>query len=412
MSERPVCVDLFAGAGGLSLGFEQAGFDVACAVEFDPVHCAVHKYNFPDTAVICDSVANVDGSRIRRESGIGSRKVSVVFGGSPCQGFSMIGKRSLDDPRNSLVLDFVRLVVELGADYFVLENVKGLSVGKHRKFLDELVGEFTDKGYEVLLPWKILNASWFGVPQSRERLFIVGARKGLALPSYPAAVTSPAKGKTPDATLPKGPTVADALFDLPDAENFSELLSGDQVKASFGEMSDYVRRLRGLQDDPADFSHPRIWDPTLLTSSARSNHTDLTRSRFAAAEPGRNEPVSRFLKLDPEGLCNTLRAGTGKDRGAYTAARPIHPVHARCITVREMARLHSYPDWFRFNHTKWSGAREVGNSVPPLLARAVGSSIAKAMGYSPVRPAKPLALGDESLLKHTEGSASEALAAA
>ncbi|MTH95314.1 DNA cytosine methyltransferase [Roseibium sp. RKSG952] len=410
MSSRPVCVDLFAGAGGLSLGFEQAGFDVACAVELDPVHCAVHKYNFPETAIICGSVSDVDGAQIRERSGIGFRKVSVVFGGSPCQGFSMIGKRSLDDPRNSLVMDFVRIVVDLQADYFVLENVKGLTVGKHKEFLNELVSEFTKNDYEVVLPWKVLNAAWFGVPQKRERLFIIGARKGLKLPSYPEPLTSPAKGKVPDASLPKGPTVSDAISDLPDAELFDALNSRDWVETELGEPSDYVCRLRGLLPDPTDYSVPRFWNPDLLTSSARTDHNAASRSRFAGAEHGKPEPVSRFLKLDPDGLCNTLRAGTGKDRGAYTAARPIHPVHPRCITVREMARLHSYPDWFRFNRTKWSGAREVGNSVPPLLARAVASSVATAMGYEPKKPSKAIFLGNESLLTCNESSAKEALA--
>ena len=113
---RPIGIDLFAGAGGLSLGFEQAGFDVVAAVEIDPVHAAVHEYNFPNCAVIPRSVTELTGERIRSAAGIGSRKVDVVFGGAPCQGFSLIGQRALDDPRNSLVKDFVRIVRELDAD--------------------------------------------------------------------------------------------------------------------------------------------------------------------------------------------------------------------------------------------------------------------------------------------------------
>ena len=129
---RPIGVDLFSGAGGMSLGFEQAGFDVVAAVEIDPVHAAVHKFNFPSCSVLAKSVTEVSGAEIRSVSGIGTRKVDVVFGGAPCQGFSMIGKRALDDPRNSLVRDFVRIVKELDASYFVFENVKGLTVGRHR----------------------------------------------------------------------------------------------------------------------------------------------------------------------------------------------------------------------------------------------------------------------------------------
>jgi DNA (cytosine-5)-methyltransferase 1 len=190
--ERPIGIDLFAGAGGLSLGFEQAGFDVVAAVEVDPVHCAVHKFNFPNCAVIPESVSKLTGAEIRKRSGVGLRRVDVVFGGAPCQGFSLIGHRVLDDPRNSLVRDFVRLVAELRASYFVFENVKGLTVGRHRRFLDELIEAFDQAGYEVRLPWKVLDAADFGTPQHRQRLILFGARKGMSLPDYPKATCRPA----------------------------------------------------------------------------------------------------------------------------------------------------------------------------------------------------------------------------
>src|SRR5687767_4477516 len=109
-SSRPIVIDLFAGAGGLSLGLEQAGFDVAACVEIDPIHCAVHEYNFPYSEAICASVAHISGAEIRRRAGIEDREVDVVVGGAPCQGFSMIGKRALDDPRNQLVFHYVRLI--------------------------------------------------------------------------------------------------------------------------------------------------------------------------------------------------------------------------------------------------------------------------------------------------------------
>lgn len=139
----------------MSLGFEQAGFDVAAAVEYDPVHCATHEFNFPECAAICRSVADIDGKYIRDHSRIGDRPVDVLFGGAPCQGFSMIGKRALDDPRNSLVHHFVRLVVELKASYFVFENVRGLTIGAHRKFLEEIIAEFRKNGYRVLEDYRV-----------------------------------------------------------------------------------------------------------------------------------------------------------------------------------------------------------------------------------------------------------------
>lgn len=115
---RPIGIDLFAGAGGMSLGFEQAGFDVRAAVEIDPIHCAVHKFNFSECAVIPKSVVGLTAKEIREAAGLENEEVDVVFGGPPCQGFSLIGHRSLDDPRNKLVLEFVRIVAELDAKAF------------------------------------------------------------------------------------------------------------------------------------------------------------------------------------------------------------------------------------------------------------------------------------------------------
>lgn len=403
---RPLGIDLFAGAGGLSLGFEQAGFDVVAAVEVDPVHCAVHKFNFPQSAVIARSVVGLSAAEIRNEAGIGLRNVDVVFGGAPCQGFSLIGQRILDDPRNSLVREFVRIVRELRASYFVFENVKGLTLGKHRRFLEELIELFDEAGYDVRLPWKVLDAADFGVPQHRERLILFGARKGLPLPAYPKAQTRPADRQTPS-DLPSGPTAKDALGDLPDAETYAALITGDEVAAPKGwrEASPYARVLRGLDNAPEDFSHPRDWDPALLTSSARTDHSSISRRRFSETMPGTVEPISRFYRLAPDGLSNTLRAGTDAARGAFTSPRPIHYALPRCVTVREMARLHGFPDWFRFNETKWHGARQIGNSVPPPLARAVAAQVVAAMGLEPERPWESLALGDPALVRMTVAQA-------
>lgn len=126
LAARPIGIDLFAGAGGMSLGFESAGFDVMAAVEIDPVHCATHEFNFPCCATICRSILDISGSEIRRMAGLETEDIAVVFGGAPCQGFSLIGKRALDDPRNALVYHFVRIVLELRPRYFAFENVRGL----------------------------------------------------------------------------------------------------------------------------------------------------------------------------------------------------------------------------------------------------------------------------------------------
>lgn len=384
-NKRPIGIDLFAGAGGLSLGFEQAGFDVAAAVEIDPVHCAIHEYNFPNSEVICASVVDLTGQEIRRRAGLGNAEIDCVFGGAPCQGFSMIGKRVLDDPRNQLVFHYVRIVRELRPKYCVFENVKGLTVGKHKQFLAELIEALEEAGYDVLLPYKVLNAADYGVPQDRRRLFLIGARKGEPLPVYP----------TPDGKV----TVREAIGDLPDADDFDELLSTDSVPVQFETMDEYALILRGLKVDSGDMAYLRDFDPNVLSASTRTEHTELSRKRFSETAHGKTEPVSRFHKLSPDGVCNTLRAGTDSARGAFTSPRPIHPFLPRVITVREAARLHSYPDWFRFHVTKWHGFRQIGNSVPPRLGRAVAGEIIKAMSHMPQKPKKVLQRGEESLLR-------------
>lgn len=405
---RPIGIDLFAGAGGLSLGFEQAGFDVKAAVEVDPVHCAVHEFNFPNTAVIPRSVVGLTGAEIREAAGIGDEVVDCVFGGAPCQGFSLIGQRALDDPRNKLVLEFVRIVTELKARTFVFENVKGLTVGRHKAFLKELVEAFDAAGYQVRLPPKVLNAANYGTPQSRERLILFGARKGEALPHYPMPTTNRPGAKRQIEDLPDGPTCADALGDLPDADLFAELTNGDSTdRAKLGDPSRYAAELRCRTNEAWHYGYRRVWDGSILTSSAQTGHTEISRRRFAETEPGTVEPISRFFKLAGDGVSNTLRAGTDGARGAFTSPRPIHYAFDRCVTVREMARLHGFPDWFRFNVTKWHGARQIGNSVPPPLARAVAAAVIEALGISPVRPEGEIELGDCDLLTYDLSQAAE-----
>lgn len=397
--QRPIGVDLFAGAGGLGLGFEQAGFDVVAAVEIDPIHSAIHEYNFPQCAILSRSVAGLTGDEIRRRAGIGRRRVDVVFGGAPCQGFSMIGHRALDDPRNGLVRDFVRIVTELRASYFVFENVKGLTIGKHRGFLEELIEEFARAGYRTRLPWKVLDTAEYGVPQHRERLILMGARKGFRLPNYPEAIFRPAdvEGR---GRLPKGPSCADALDDLPDADRFEALNYSDEVRVlNWGKTSRYAKEMRCIGEGSWHYGYERIWDRHLLTSSLRTDHTVISRRRFDATWPGQVEQYSRFFKLSAEGLSNTLRAGTDSSRGAFTSPRPIHYFYPRCITVREMARLHGFPDWFRFHKTKWHGARQIGNAVPPPLARVIALQVIKALGQVPRYPRSRIPLGDTRLLR-------------
>jgi DNA (cytosine-5)-methyltransferase 1 len=401
--QRPIAVDLFAGAGGMTLGFEQAGFDVLASVEIDPIHCAIHEFNFPFCSVLCKSVEDITGEEIRHRSKIGDRNIDVVICGSPCQGFSLIGKRAFNDPRNSLVFHFHRLVLELKPKFFVMENVRGITLGEHKKILKNLISEFQINGYQVEENYQVLNAAHYGVPQSRERLFLLGAREDVELPKYPQRITQVAKPHNSAhkncSKLPISPTVKNAIGDLPEAEQYSELIKRDWVVAEYGKPSKYASKLRGIKTLADDYSYKRKFDSRILTSSLRTKHSLATIQRFTDTIPGEREPISRFHKLHPGGVCNTLRAGTDKSKGSFTSPRPIHPFTPRCITVREAARLHSYPDWFRFHVTKWHGFRQVGNSVPPLLAKAVAAEIIRSLNVVPFKPSLRYELGDDKLLQ-------------
>lgn len=351
--KRWIGVDLFAGVGGMSLGFENAGINVAVAVDADDVHTQVHLANFPHSKFICSDITTLNSEEIKQVSG---GQIHVLFGGPPCQGFSMIGKRETNDPRNELIFEFLAMIKKLQPYYFVIENVKGMLQGKAISYLHDFVKRIEKLDYLVVKPIRVLDASDFGIPQRRERVFILGYAKGLPPPSYPEPLTASGSKIT----------VWDALSDLPNIDEYPELLISNVFKGQLGEPSLYAALLR---------------DETMkgLSGCLRTIHTPETQKRFSGVAPGQVDTVSRFYRLKKDGLSPTLRAGTGKDRGSFMAARPIHPVYERCISVREAARLHSFPDWFQFHPTKWHGFRQIGNSVPPFLAREVAKKIVEAL---------------------------------
>jgi len=368
--KRPIGVDLFCGAGGMTLGFEQAGFDVIAAFDVEAWNIATHQKNFPKTKAVALDLAKASGKTLREHARLGNRTIDVVFGGPPCQGFSVGGKRDLDDERNLLVYEFAKLVRELRPRYFVMENVRGLLLEPVRSVLESFLRRVKRAGYAVVEPVVPLDAADFGVPQRRLRTFVLGYRKDLPAPSYPepkACVNEPGRQYKP--------VVRDAIADLPEVELHEELLHTDVFTGELGEGSHYSRLLRGLARDRVDRSYPRKLPKNRLTGCFRTTHSRETRRRFAATPPGGAEPVSRYIRLDLDAVAPTIRAGTGVDHGSHTAPRPIHPTTPRCITAREAARLHSFPDWFEFHGTRWHNFRQIGNALPPLLARAVASQI-------------------------------------
>jgi DNA (cytosine-5)-methyltransferase 1 len=272
--------------------------------------------------------------------------------------------------------------------------------------LKRLMSEFQAVGYQISEPVQILNAANFGVPQKRRRLFLLGNQIGVVTLAYPDPELEMQNLKLNRETNSQYLTVREAIADLPNLEDFAELhktdcmqLTPEQVSQIHDLATPYVKKLRDLIVDPGNFAYSRFWNLQLLTSSMRTQHTESSIERFGTTLPGKVEPISRLRRLDWNQPCYTLRAGTSGDRGSYTSPRPLHPHYPRVISVREAARLHSFPDWFRFHTTKWHGFREVGNAVPPLLARVLGRQIMAALGVKPSVPTITLQLGDPQLLK-------------
>lgn len=364
-------VDLFAGAGGISLGLEQAGFSVGAAVELDPRAAATHRRNFPSTPVIQRDIRGVRPSEIRKRmerayssAGVSwDGSVALTTGGPPCQGYSLGGHRDPMDSRNLLVRDFHRLVVGLESRYFVMENVPGMLIGDHRRHADEVIGLFRRSGYEVSDP-VVVDASELGLPQRRRRVLIAGWKTG----EEPASLVLVSRDK-------RRTSVKQALDDLPDVDRVAELLSSDEFDAcsKVRRLSAYATRMRSARSEAAAKNESAV-----ITGCGRTVHRPDVIQRFSATKAGRSEPISRFIRLDGNGLAPTLRAGTGPDHGSHTPPRPIHYVHPRVITVREAARLQSFPDWFRFSVEKWHAWREIGNSVPPILSQWFATKVLEA----------------------------------
>jgi DNA (cytosine-5)-methyltransferase 1 len=369
----------------MSLGFEQAGFDIVYAVDRDAFNVATHRRNFPSGVAECLSVTTLTGERIRRVGKI-KGEVDVVFGGPPCQGFSSIGLRDSKDPRNNLLGEFVRIVEELRPRTFVMENVPGLATRSTKSLLDRVLARLQLAGYKLVTPVRILNAANFGVPQNRKRLFVLGVRSDIsATLHYPDGLL--------DGQAPR-PTILEALGDLPPLERLN-VDESHQVPYALKPLSPYAEMSRGHAIDFSDRSRPRVWNSAICTCVTKVVHSAKTRALYAGTSPGALVVGHKLPRLDPNGIAPTLRAGSDSERGSHTAPRPIHYLEPRCVTAREAARLHGYPDWFQFYPGKYHAYRQIGNSVCPPVARAVGYEIIKILGVRLSRkPPAPIQLRD------------------
>jgi DNA (cytosine-5)-methyltransferase 1 len=354
-------IDLYCGVGGYSLGAARAGFKVIGAVDNDAIAIETHKKNYPNVNHLQTDLSNLPGKELLERLGLKGFQVTGVIGGPPCQGFSTIGKNHTDDRRNYLFVQFYRLVKEIKPKFFVCENVPGLLRNKFDK-VRQLAQDNLKRSY-VLLPPIVLRASDFGAPTKRTRVFFIGYRKssGIALCEN-------------DFKPPKGIKkvhVKDALKGLPLRINPAWRSHEDGWRKIRSKSNGHFgKRLRGVIPEG-------VGDPTACLRLRRHNwvsgcigtyHTEKVLKRWRQLKPGERDEVSRTSRLDPEGFCPTLRAGTDRDKGSYQSLRPVHPTEDRVITPREAARLQGFPDWYIFHETKWHSFRQIGNSVSPLLA--------------------------------------------
>ncbi|MEP4377660.1 MAG: DNA cytosine methyltransferase [Paracoccaceae bacterium] len=344
LNKNPRIVDLFCGAGGFSLGAHMAGFEVAAAYDIDPILTSSFRKNFVSTNLLLKDISILRGDEVRKSAG---GTVDGIIGGPPCQGFSDIGRRLTDDPRRELLGHFFRVVREVRPAFFIMENVPGLQYTDARGVL-EIALKQVEEFYEIFGP-NILDASDFGAATKRSRLFVIGMHKGRADPMQMRDIVE-------HKAVPS--SVEAAISDLLHSVEIGEQDGFDWWRIEKkGRPTDYARLLRSVDRE--------------FTGHRKTSHSQKVINRFNEVPQGGKDIVGRHPRLAWNGLCPTLRAGTGADRGSYQSVRPIHPTEDRVITVREAARLQGFPDIHLFHPTIWHSFRMIGNSVSPIIAKAI-----------------------------------------
>lgn len=344
-SRRPTAIDLFCGCGGMGLGLEQAGYDVLYANDISKDATETYKANLSAGIVECKDIALVDPMEVQRTIG---QPVDLIVAGTPCQGFSTLGKRDPDDPRNYLFRHLARFLRKLKPKMFVMENVGGILTMRNGENFTEICRKLEKSGYLTIC--MKLNAANYGVPQNRERVFLIGFR------GHPHDLERPSRDT-------QKITVRDAISDL-------EFLGyGEESRTYQGPPeTNYQRRMRG--------------ECTTLLNHKAPLHSRKVRDRFAAIPSGSNgKQVSGTgkrdcYKMDPNSQSRTITT---------LPEDLVHYCRNRIPTVRELARIQSFPDWFLFVGPRTTGGMQrrvtccqytqVGNAVPPMLARRLFESI-------------------------------------
>ncbi len=346
-------IDIFSGAGGLSLGAEMAGTSIMFAVEKDKYAVETYRYNHNNTPIICDDIHNIDP--LQHITPIGAGDQLIVFGGPPCQGFSTSNTvtRNMQNPNNSLFEEFLRFVSVLHPDWFLFENVEGFYRFENGNIRNKVKHCFEELGYTV--NDAIVIASNYGVPQHRNRYIMVGNRNAIRF-------QFPEKHK-------KVYSVMDAIGDLPELAN-GQMDDSLSYKCSAKEAGEYAQSMRkGSRTSKQNYV---------------SRNADYVIERYKYIGQGQN------WKAIPEELMQNYANKANCHSGIYKRLNPnepsvvisnyrknmlIHPFQDRGLSVREAARLQSFPDKFIFKGTLMHIQQQIGNAVPPLLAKAVFEKI-------------------------------------
>lgn len=366
-------IDLFAGCGGLSTGFEMAGFNILVAIEKDEWASETYRVNHPNTKVITEDITKIVNPKSLIPNGM---SIDGIIGGPPCQGFSLSGKRDPKDPRNSLFMDFVRFIKEIKPNFFMMENVPGIlsmKTASNEYVRDLILNEYDKAGYNA--QYKILNAAEYGVPQSRTRVIFIGIRKDIEF--------------KPEDLYPEGflfdekqITIDDAIMDLPQIESGQ---GTEEQKYTRKPKTDYQKWIRG--------------DNEIIKNHVAMRHTTRLIERFKTIKSGQSlADVSEEHMQRKRGDAsktsgkvysqNNMRPFGNKPSPTIAASFQsnfIHPHLNRNYTAREAARIQSFPDWYEFKGKRttmsWeknlSQYQQIGNAVPPILAREIAKNIAK-----------------------------------
>jgi DNA (cytosine-5)-methyltransferase 1 len=362
-------LDLFAGAGGLSLGAARAGFKVICAVEKDNKAIDTHKSNFPEVKHLELDLSGDVVSEITKS--INNVNLTGVIGGPPCQGFSAIGQKNTNDIRNNLFVSFFQIVKELSPVFFIAENVPGILNNKFNEIREKAFWHIND--YENLPPL-IVKASDYGAPTTRTRVFFIGCKKRII--NHLNIKNFECLKENSEKIL-----VKHAFCGLP--TNISQIKDGlgiispDEIDKISVQFPFFVSRISGFI--PEGIGNAEVINQYInsghITGCLYTKHSKDIKKRYGLLDYGEHDKISKSTKLDPDGFCPTLRAGTGPEHGSFQAVRPIHYKYNRVITPREAARLQGFPDWFVFQPTIWHSFRQIGNSVSPIIAEKILSVI-------------------------------------